>query len=219
MSGDESRLAGNPLWLTAQWTGRGSPWDALLTWLLIANGRNQLQWYNFFSTACFFFFVSFSICGFKVQGRNLLVSQRAEQWKPGTHLKRALFASILRARALVWGLPRRETTREKGNLYLKHQEKKEQSKIYVFLPLLFVSTFSFCLFLFFMACFRWQQGRSSSCCTSEGSSGPSRSSRRCPASSGAAAWEEGSGSICRLGWSGRSYWTTSHLGRQRTISG
>lgn len=166
-----------------------------------------------------FFFVSFSICGFKVQGRNLLVSQRAEQWKPGTHLKRALFASILRARALVWGLPRRETTREKGNLYLKHQEKKEQSKIYVFLPLLFVSTFSFCLFLFFMACFRWQQGRSSSCCTSEGSSGPSRSSRRCPASSGAAAWEEGSGSICRLGWSGRSYWTTSHLGRQRTISG
>lgn len=31
MSGDESRLVGNPLWLTAQWTGRDSPCGALLS--------------------------------------------------------------------------------------------------------------------------------------------------------------------------------------------
>lgn len=34
------------------------------------------------------------------------VSQRTEQWKPGTHWMCVLFASILRAWVLVWGLPR-----------------------------------------------------------------------------------------------------------------
>lgn len=92
---------------------------------------------------------------------------------------------------------------------LTHQpstkKRKNSPKCTSFPPLVFVSTFSFCLFLFFMTCLRSQQGRSSSCWTSEGSSGPSRSSRRCSASSGPAALEEGSGSIYRLGWSDRSY--------------
>lgn len=58
--------------------------------------------------------------------------------------------------------------------------------------------------LSFMTCFELQRGRSSSCCSSEGSSAPSRSSRKCPASSDAVAWEEDSGSIFHSGWSDHS---------------
>lgn len=81
--------------------------------------------------------------------------------------------------------------------------KKEYSKIYFFPPFLFVRLLQ-SLSVFFKTCSGPQQGRSSSCCTSGGSSGPSRSSRRCPASSGAGAWEGDFGSTCHLGWSVRS---------------
>lgn len=99
-----------------------------------------------------------------------------------------------------------------GNLYLINQAPRKERIVQHLLlsPPLFVLNVSSCLSLFFMTCSQLQQGQSSSCWTSGGSSGPSRSSRRCPASSGAAAWEEGSGSIFRLGWSDHSYWTTSH---------
>lgn len=48
------------------------------------------------------------------------------------------------------------------------------------------------------------RGRSSSCCSSAGSSAPARTSRKCPASSGGAAWAADSGSTFRSGWSVRS---------------
>ena len=94
------------------------------------------------------------------------------------------------------------------NLETSASSTKQQEKERIVQHLL-LSPLSLCLnfffkSLFFKTCFGLQQGRSSSCCTSEDSRGPSGSCRRGLASAGAAAWEEDPGSIYRSGWSDRN---------------
>lgn len=120
MSGDESWLVGNLLWLTAQWTGR----DLLCGFLLIkgpccfvpTEGINcSGTTYKRFSTACFTFL--FFHLWLYLQGRNLSLR---EQSSGNLELTECAFFLLL-----FWGpgfwcevFLAGETTRKHGNLCL-----------------------------------------------------------------------------------------------------
>lgn len=128
-SGDESRLVGNPLWLTAQWTGR----DLLCGTLLIkgpccfipTEGINcSGTTYKRFSTACLLF--SFSICGFTCSGEICLSENRAvETWNSLNVCSFCFYFEGLGSgvRSSSWG--RRPGNMETSASSTKHQEKKE----------------------------------------------------------------------------------------------
>lgn len=201
MSGDASLLVGDPLWLTAQWTGRDSPCDFLLTRgpCFVPTEGIVLHMKLMRNFPLHVLFVSlFPSVGSRCRG-GISENRAVETWNSFNVSSFCFYFEGLWLWFKVF-----LAGRQPEKPHQLSTKKRKNPKMYFFLLFLFVSTFSFCLFLFFRTCLRRQRGRSSSCWTSEGSSGPSRSSRRCSASSGAAVWEEGSGSIYRSGWSDRS---------------
>lgn len=143
------------------------------------------------STFAHFIFVSSSICGSTCREGNFL--SLSEQSSGNMELIWCEFFVLLFFEPLGFGCRVKSSSQGEnqgnGNHYLINQAPRKERIVQhlVLSPPLFVLTVSFCSSLFFMTCSQPQQGRSSLRWTSRGSSGPSKSSRRCPASSGAAA--------------------------------
>lgn len=128
------------------------------------------------------------------KGKNQLVSEQQKTWNS---LKEFSLFCVFCFYFLGDSGVRSKKVKTSTPPSLEALRKRNSPEPYFFVP-------AGLFFLHFKTCSGSRRGRSSSRCSSVGSSAPSRSSRRCPASSGAGAWVEDSGSICRSGWSGRS---------------